>query len=81
MNTNVHVPDRRSYRFGSGLLAGTVVGAGLLMWLAPRIASELRERATETASRLRELARERYRDAGSQVALAVDEAEKSLPQD
>lgn len=72
MNTNAHVPDR-SYGFGSGLLAGTVIGAGLLMWIAPRIAAELRQRATETAGRLRQHARERYRDVSTQVGDAVDE--------
>ena len=73
MNTNAHVQDHRSYGFGTGLLAGTLVGAGLLMWLAPRIASELRQRATETANRLRQHAKERYRDASGQVGDAVDE--------
>ena len=72
MNMNAHVPDR-SYGFGSGLLAGTVIGAGLLMWLAPRIGAELRQRATETAGRLRQQARERYRDVSSQVGDAVDD--------
>jgi gas vesicle protein len=44
--------DHRDYRFVIGLVAGTVVGAGLMMWLAPRTASELRGRLTDTARNL-----------------------------
>ena len=35
-----------------GFLAGTAVGAGLMMWLAPRAAAELRQRVTDTANGL-----------------------------
>ncbi len=73
MNTNVHVPDDRRYGFGIGLLAGTFVGAGLIMWLAPRIGSELRERMTRSARNLGDLASERYEQATAHVGEAVNE--------
>jgi gas vesicle protein len=73
MNTNAYVPDHRSYGFGIGLLAGTFVGAGLMMWLAPRIGSEVRERVTESARSLGERASERYQEASTHLGEAVDE--------
>jgi gas vesicle protein len=50
MDTQTYQP--RDYRFVLGLLAGTVVGAGLAAWLAPRAAAELLDRATDSARRL-----------------------------
>lgn len=47
-NTN----DSRDYRLAIGFLAGTAVGVGLMMWLAPRAAAELRQRVTDTAADL-----------------------------
>ena len=35
-----------------GLAAGMIVGGGLALWLAPRLASELRARITDSATRL-----------------------------
>jgi len=43
--------QRRDYRFVFGLLAGTVVGAGLAAWLAPKAAAELRKQVTDSARR------------------------------
>lgn len=42
----------REYGFILGLTAGTFVGAGLAIWLVPRSAAELRQRGTDSASRL-----------------------------
>ena len=39
-------------RFLTGLVAGGVVGAGLAMWLAPRAAAEIKERAAESVKNL-----------------------------
>jgi hypothetical protein len=50
MNANTN--DHRDYRLAIGFLAGTAVGAGLMMWLAPRAASEVRRRVTDTATAL-----------------------------
>ena len=50
MTTNTH--DHRDYRLAIGFLAGTAIGAGLMMWLAPRAAAEVRQRVTDTANAL-----------------------------
>jgi len=70
---NTHVQEHRDYGFVIGLFAGTVVGAGLMMWLAPRMASELRQRASDSARRLSQRASEQYQGATSRVSEAVDE--------
>ena len=70
---NAHTQEHRDYGFVIGLLAGTFVGAGLAMWLAPRLASELRQRMTDSARRLSERASERYQEASTRVGDAVDE--------
>jgi gas vesicle protein len=36
--------ERQDHGFWMGLLAGTCVGAGLAMWMAPRLAAEVRAR-------------------------------------
>ena len=63
----------RDHGFLLGLLTGTVVGAGLTMWFAPRVAAELRERVTDSAKALRTRATERYDDVSTRVEGAVDE--------
>jgi gas vesicle protein len=73
MTTNFDVQEHRGYGFGIGLLAGVVAGAGLMMWLAPRMGSELRQRATETARRVRERATEKYQEVSNHVSETVDE--------
>jgi len=70
---NAHVQERRDYGFVIGLFAGTVVGAGVLMWLAPRMASEVRNRVTDSARNLRKRASEQFEGATSRVSDAVDE--------
>jgi gas vesicle protein len=62
----------RDYRFMMGLVMGSVVGAGLTMWLAPRAADELKARAVDSAKTLGNAMSERYRDARLRVADAVD---------
>jgi len=49
---NAPTQEHRGHGFVIGLLTGTFVGAGLMMWFAPRTASELRERVTDSAKRL-----------------------------
>ncbi len=51
---------------------GGIVGAGLALWLAPRTAAEIRERAIDSAKNLGNAASARYRDARSSVTDAVD---------
>jgi gas vesicle protein len=63
----------RDYRFAIGLMAGAFVGAGLMMWLAPRSAAELRDRVTRSARKLGNRASEQYRQASAGVGEAVDD--------
>jgi gas vesicle protein len=68
--------ERPDHRFAIGLLTGTFVGAGLAIWLAPRLASELRERVTDSARNLGRRATEQYQQASTRVGEAVDELTK-----
>ena len=52
---------------------GTVIGAGLTLWLAPRSASELRDRATNSARALGKRASEGYDEVSGRVGNAVNE--------
>jgi gas vesicle protein len=63
----------RDYGFVIGLMTGAFVGAGLALWLAPRGASELRERMTDSARNLGERASERFQQVNARVGEAVDE--------
>jgi gas vesicle protein len=78
MNMNTHLPERRDlhqhrdYGFAIGLAAGTFVGAGLAMWLAPRLASEIRERVTDSVRSVGVRASEHYQQATARVGEAVD---------
>jgi gas vesicle protein len=69
MKENTQEP--RDYRFVLGLLTGTVVGAGLAIWFAP-LASEVRDRMTESARSLRKRASEQYQQASEGVGDAID---------
>ena len=70
---NSQVQKRRGYGFVVGLFTGTVAGAGLAIWLVPRMASELRERVTDSARNLGHQANEQYQQASARVGEAVDE--------
>ena len=58
--------------FLMGLLAGTVLGAGLGMLFAPKSGSELRNQLSEQAERLRSTANETYHQASDKVSQMVD---------
>ena len=58
--------------FLMGLLAGTVLGAGLGMLFAPRPGSELRTQLTDQASKLRTTAGGAYSQVGDRVTQMVD---------
>lgn len=62
---DTQTPQRRDYGFALGLLTGSVVGAGLAIWFAPRL--------TESARKLGKRAAEQYRQASSQIADAADD--------
>ena len=70
---NAPTQDSPDYRFVIGLLAGTAVGASLMLWLAPQSASELRKRVTDSAKALGDRASDTYRQANAPVGEAVGE--------
>ncbi len=55
------------------MMAGTVIGAGLAMWLAPRAASELRERVTDSARSLGNLVGQQHQRASDSVATIAED--------
>ncbi len=71
MNTNMQA--HREYGFMIGLLAGTAVGAGVMLWLAPRSGAEIRERVTRSARTLAETASEQKRQISTKVGGVVDD--------
>jgi gas vesicle protein len=76
-DVNAQAKESRHYGFVIGLLTGTVAGAGLMMWLAPRTASEVRERVTDSARNLGKRASEQYEQASTRVGKAVDELSRN----
>jgi len=70
---DTQTPQHRDYGFVIGLMTGAFVGAGLALWLAPRGASELRERMTDSARSLSERTSERFQQVNARVGEAVDE--------
>ena len=70
---NAYTQASRDYSFVVGLVAGTVVGAGLMMWLAPQTGAELRQRATDSARSLGRRASGRYQQVSTRAAEAVDD--------
>ena len=70
---NEHTQKPRDGRFVIGLLTGTVVGVGLMAWLAPRTISELRQRMTASAKRLAKRASAQCEETSARVGEAVEE--------
>jgi gas vesicle protein len=58
--------------FLMGLLAGTVLGAGLGMLFAPKAGSELRSQLSDSATKLRSTANESVQQASEKVSQIVD---------
>ncbi len=56
-----------------GLVTGTVVGAGVAVWLAPRMRAEIRQRAADSASALGAKASGRYQAATRLAGDALDD--------
>jgi gas vesicle protein len=63
--------------FLMGLLAGTVLGAGLGMLFAPKTGSELRSQLGEQAGRLRSTATDSYNQATEKVSQIVDRGKEA----
>lgn len=64
--------EEGSGSFLMGLLAGTVLGAGLGMLFAPKAGSELRSQLGEQAGRLRSTANDTYQQASEKVSQMMD---------
>ena len=58
--------------FLMGLLAGTVLGAGLGMLFAPKAGSEVRKQLSEQATRLRSTASDTINQASEKIGQASD---------
>jgi gas vesicle protein len=67
------VEEYPHYGFVIGLAAGTIVGAGLALWLGSRMASELRQRATDSARHLGQQVSDQYHRASDRVGEAVED--------
>ena len=67
-----HAP--RGPGFLIGLVTGTCVGAGLAIWLAPRLASEIGERLTDSARDVRDRAGDAFQRGSVRVGDAVGAA-------
>jgi gas vesicle protein len=68
--------NRGNHGFLIGLVTGTVVGAGVAIWFAPRLASDLRRRVSDSAKKLSGRASERYQQVSTRVDEAVDDLTK-----
>ena len=69
---NTRPENGGSNGFLIGLITGGAIGAGLALLFAPRLASELRERVTDSATDLGDAASRRYQDVTTRVADVVD---------
>jgi gas vesicle protein len=64
--------------FLMGLLAGTVLGAGLGMLFAPKAGSEVRKQLSEQANRLRSTANETYSQASEKINQASEKVSQMV---
>src|SRR6185295_16894579 len=63
--------------FLMGLLAGTVLGAGLGMLFAPKTGTELRSQLGEQAGKLKNQANDTYQQATDKVSQIVDRGKEA----
>lgn len=75
-NIDTQMPPSRGYNFLLGMVTGSLVGAGLAVFFAPKLRAELRQRATDTADALGKRAADQYRQASSRVVELTDELTK-----
>jgi gas vesicle protein len=67
-----HRQSHPPYGFAIGLAAGMIGGAGLAIWLAPRLGSELRQRITDSAKGIGQRASNHYAQASNRFGEAVE---------
>jgi gas vesicle protein len=65
---------RRGPGFLIGVMTGACLGAGLTIWLAPRLASEIGERLTDSARDVRDRADDVFQRGTARVGDAVGAA-------
>lgn len=73
---NTPLQERRDHGFAIGLLTGTFVGAGLMLWLAPRMITELRQRVTASVDDLTRKGQGVRDDVADVVARGAHEVER-----
>ena len=56
-----------------GLIAGSAIGAGLVLYFSPRLASELKKRVMDSTTDLRNAASAGFQNVTTRVADAVDQ--------
>lgn len=66
--------------FLMGMLAGTVLGAGLGMLFAPKAGAEVRKQLSEQASRLRSTANDTIQQASEKLSQASHQASERIGQ-
>jgi gas vesicle protein len=66
--------------FLMGMLAGTVLGAGLGMLFAPKAGSEVRKQLSEQANRLRSTANDTLQQASDKISQASHQASERIGQ-
>ena len=66
--------------FLMGLLAGTVLGAGLGMLFAPKAGAEVRKQLSEQATRLRSTAADTVHQASEKIGQASQQASEKIGQ-
>jgi gas vesicle protein len=72
---NTRIQDNNTNHGGSfllGLITGSAIGAGLVVYFAPRLALELRQRVTDSTTGLRNAASERVQGVATRVADVVE---------
>jgi len=72
---NTRIQDNNTNHGGSflmGLITGSAIGAGLVVYFAPRLALELRQRVTDSTTDLRNAASERVQGVATLVADVVE---------
>jgi gas vesicle protein len=67
-----HRQSHPPYGVAIGLATGMIVGAGLAIWLAPRLGSELRQRITDSAKGIGQRASNHYAQASNRFGEAVE---------
>ena len=72
MNTNPRADNGGNNSFLIGLITGGVIGAGLVIAFAPRLASDLRKRVKAAATDLSDAASDGYQEVGARITGVVD---------